>query len=97
MHGLAARTCGLITLARAYPAPDRSRIIGLFEQAAATPFSFCYAASVRLDDDRHQPVFCMAGSTELQEGSGLSLTGIFLFPRVTLEEFRTSGPHSLFA
>lgn len=89
-HGLvASRPCGLLGLTRAYEASDRHHIVGLFEQAAAAPSSFCFSSLLRLADGKRQPVFCMAESTSSCQGRPLLLSGLFLFPRFKLEGSRT--------
>lgn len=85
-HGVVpTRPCGLLSLVRAYEAQDRRHILGLFEQAAAAPSSFCFSSLLRLANGTRQPVFCMAESAANAQGSGLALSGLFLFPRFTLE------------
>lgn len=85
LHGLASARCGLMSLARGYDAADRRHIIGLFEQAAAAPSSFCYSSTILLGEGRSQPMFCMAHSLRGEDEAGLLLKGVFLYPRFKLE------------
>lgn len=99
-HGLSpSSSCGLTSLTRAYDSADRHRIVGLFEQAAASPSSFCFSAVLRLADGKRQPVFCMAESALSVQGSALALGGLFLFPRFKLDGRSSdfAGPFARFA
>lgn len=86
LHELTPGRCGLTSLTRAYEPADRRHILGLFEQASSAPSSFCYSSTILLGQGRSQPVFCIARSALAREAPGLSLGGVFLFPRFKLEE-----------
>lgn len=92
LHELPHGRCGLTSLTRAYEPADRRHILGLFEQASAAPSSFCYSSTIRLGQGRSQPVFCIARSIRSREAAGLSLGGVFLFPRFKLEEELSDPP-----
>lgn len=85
LHNLGSGRCGLTSLTRAYDPQDRRHILSLFEQAAAAPSSFCFSSSLQLGQGRSQPVFCIARSLREQEECGLTLRGIFIFPRFKVE------------
>lgn len=63
LHGLSLPECGLLSLTRCYEAEDRGHILSIFEQAATTPSSFCFSATIVNSGFRY-PVFCLGRSLE---------------------------------
>lgn len=89
LHGLKSEDCGLLSLMRCYDPFDRSRILELFEQAAALSSCFCFSTTITTPGGQRQPLFCMGESTGLEEKYAGSMIGVFVFPRFKLE----SGAH----
>ena len=85
LHGLESGDCGLRNLTRAYPAADRSHVLGLFERAVTAPASFCFSTTLSLSENRLQPLFCIAQSLRNEADESLALSGVFIFPRFKLE------------
>ena len=84
-HGMTQRTCGLLTLIRCYEPLDRTRVLELFEQAAASSSSFCFSTTIHLDGAPRQPVFCVGESTGLEEKYAGTIIGVFIFPRFQID------------
>jgi hypothetical protein len=84
-HGLPLRPCGLLNLIRCYEPLDRTRVLELFEQAAASSSSFCFSTTIHVDGAPRQPVFCVGESTGLEEKYAGSIIGVFIFPRFQID------------
>lgn len=85
LHGLSTSECGLLSLMNCYDAPDRTRILDLFEQAAAVSSSFCYSTTTLGNSGHRQPIFCVGESIGTESSHAGSMVGVFLFPRFKME------------
>jgi hypothetical protein len=93
LHGLPSPECGLLNLLRCYDTYDRARILELFEQAATTSSSFCFSTTVVRPNGQRQPLFCIGESMGTEAKHSGSMTGVFLFPRFTLDAGSSAGSH----
>jgi hypothetical protein len=82
LHGLSVPECGLLSLMRCYDPRDRSRIVQIFEQAAALSSSFCFSTTIIMQNGYRQPLFCMGESNGYEEEGNGSMIGMFIFPRI---------------
>lgn len=89
LHGLDSSDCGLINLLRAYDEADRTRIVGLFEQAATASSSFCFSTTIRRATGVQRPVFCIGESSGLEHQYSGDLRGMFFFPHFQLDNGRS--------
>ena len=62
-----------------------TRVLELFEQAAASSSSFCFSTTIHLDGAPRQPVFCVGESTGLEEKYAGTIIGVFIFPRFQID------------
>lgn len=84
LHGLPNCECGLLSIMRCYDQADRAYILELFEQAATSSCSFCFSTTIT-GRAGGRPVFCIGESSGMEERYAGSITGIFVFPRFSIE------------
>ncbi|MEP2979396.1 MAG: hypothetical protein ABJO86_07920 [Lentilitoribacter sp.] len=85
LHGVDMMNCGLSNVIACYEKKDQASILQIFETVTSESTPFTYSTVLECELGIQQPVFCI-GESDLDEDSGGTIGGIFIFPYVPLDK-----------